>query len=1573
MRKVSRLCLILFMFFLLSPKVVFATEYEDFDEMSRTVDLEDAFEKVVINIDEKTVLQDGEVSSLTEVFDISKTQEKRLMNSEYALDKYLETTNYEVSNENSEIIIKNPYQTKRLIFVGDNLADNFNAIKIAQDGSFYLLEYETEDATKEAYEKLLEIYGEDAIFLDEVIVLNATTPSTLSTSSTDLVAESGVLNLKEKINNYTGTKNNVKLAIIDSGVNPNVSPISKVLNTSLSKGFIGESDYSDSVGHGTMVSFVASRAIPDNVELIMYRTFDSNGKTTSAAICNALNQSIIDNVDIVNLSFGSTSQLKLILQKIEEVYNNNIIIVTAAGNEAEDGISADQISPGNSPYTINVSAISNTKENGKYKIADFSCIGDCIDFSALGDNLSLIDNTGNYQSISGTSFAAPLVASEFAILKTFCGDKSVEEYKEIMKKFISTDFNEDIALNSNYKSQEYGYGYCNFSDIELCTKNEANCKVLYHDNAILNFNLGEAEGAIPSPLEGPIISSLPTMNINGYEFIGWFDEANNEITTPYKILKDETAYAHWKKNEYNITLKDGDKIISSSTLAFKATFNTKDLQKDGFTFNGWYNGNTRVILPLTVTSDLTLTAGWKVKEYKVILMDSDNVVLSEDVKENNSISLPSLTKEGYTFKGWKDSNGNYYNSVYTIKADTVLYADWTINQYTVNFVSDGTIVSSNIYNFNTVINPISIIKEGYHLDGWYSNNTQVNFPLTVRNNLTLDANWIINQYTINFISNGKVVDTQVVNYSGSFVLPTVQREGYEFIGWFDVNDNLVDYSYQIKENTTFVAKWDADDYYIRLVDGNEIISEEYFDYETTINLPELTKEGYTFNGWYAQNGSKSNNTITVTNNLTLYANWTKVLNTYTISFDDLYGEKIDPLTVSEGDFITELPVLTKEGYEFGGWHTSEGEEIVLPYTVTKSETFYSYWGIHEYTITISDSLHLDLRTEVVPYGTVVNLETLKDNFEYKFLGWYVDNQKVSSVTITKDTFVFAEWEKKIYTLTLKDGTSSLTTLTGDYNSTVQLPELTKEGYTFNGWYNSSGTKVNNTYTISKNETLNAKWTKVEENYTVYFNSNNSKVKNPDTLTTKGTIKLPTLSCEGYDFLGWETPEKTIVNSSYNVTKNVTLIAKWQIKTYTLKLTNGNNTEITQVSHGQTYTLPTLTKEGYTFDGWYNGNAKVTSVIVTSNLNLVAKWSPRIYTIKFYDGSKVINTISIKHGETFSLPTLTKEGYTFIGWYTSDNKKFSQNTVTANVNLYAKFEIKKFKVTFINEGKTVKTQEVSYGNSATAPIITKTGYTYNWDKEYKKITGNLIVTAIWTANTYIIEYNANGGSGTMKPQYAKYDTNFSLNKNTFKATNKTFIGWALTPKGNVVYTDNKKVKNLRTNGTIVLYAKWKDNPPQVKISFFPNYGSNKQSVKMIDKDTKISSLPTLTRKNYIFEGWYTKKTKGTKITSSTKFSKTTNLYAHWQKVPEKTSTPILKKSKKNLVVSINKVSGVKGYQYQYSTSSKFNKVTNVVSGKTEVTIKNLKAKTTYYVRVRSYKVVNGLTYFSSYSKVKKIKM
>ena len=294
-----------------------------------------------------------------------------------------------------------------------------------------------------------------------------------------------------------------------------------------------------------------------------------------------------------------------------------------------------------------------------------------------------------------------------------------------------------------------------------------------------------------------------------------------------------------------------------------------------------------VILALTGCSDSS--------NFNVVYDTGDGISIKPSLYDEG-MSLPVPEKEGYTFDGWYlDSEYNHLFKVedyvnYNSKRDITVYAKWIINQYTITFNSNGgSSVSSISQDYDTlVIAPNNPTKLGYTFSGW-SQPVPIKMPAE---DVTLIAEWSINQYTIAFDSNGGSPVTAITqDYATTVSKPTdPTKVGYTFAGWYSDSNLSTAYTFTTMpaEDITLYAKWNIITYSINYeLDGgdNHFSNPSSYTIETnTIILSAPTKEGYTFEGWYSDSNFTnyvSEITIGSIGNLTLYAKW--ILNSYTLS------------------------------------------------------------------------------------------------------------------------------------------------------------------------------------------------------------------------------------------------------------------------------------------------------------------------------------------------------------------------------------------------------------------------------------------------------------------------------------------------------------------------------------------------------------------------------------------------------------------------------------------------------------------------------------------------------------------
>ncbi len=161
---------------------------------------------------------------------------------------------------------------------------------------------------------------------------------------------------------------------------------------------------------------------------------------------------------------------------------------------------------------------------------------------------------------------------------------------------------------------------------------------------------------------------------------------------------------------------------------------------------------------------------------------------------------------------------------------------------------------------------------------------------------------------------------------------------------------------------------------------------------------------------------------------------------------------------------------------------------------------------------------------------------------------------------------------------------------------------------------------------------------------------------------------------------------------------------------------------------------------------------------------------------------------------------------------------------------------------------------------------------------------------YVKNSYLVKYDANGGTGEMETSVYLKDTKYRLSKNTFTREGFKFIGWSTTAEGDVMYDNNTEVKNLTSEDKITLYAQWlQTSIGTLTINFNPGDGSGSMVSQIIEyKETKKLNKNNFSREGYTFLGW-AESSDGEVIYSDEQeiyfdgiYPKEITLYARWER-------------------------------------------------------------------------------------------
>jgi len=449
-------------------------------------------------------------------------------------------------------------------------------------------------------------------------------------------------------------------------------------------------------------------------------------------------------------------------------------------------------------------------------------------------------------------------------------------------------------------------------------------------------------------------------------------------------------------------------IIVKNGSTFTAPASDGLTRPDGDTDNYfmWLDGNGNSYEPGgSVPSDVTeLTVQWTAPTYAVTLNTNGGTINNGNVTGYTygvGATLPAaddMTYTGHTFKGWYDNENLTGSPVTAIggaeTGNKEYWAKWEINQYTITFdTNGGSEIAPITQDYGTEITaPDNPTRKGYTFKGW-----DKEIPETMpAENITVKAQWKINQYTIAFDTNGGSEITPITQDYGTKITapdkPT--RKGYTFKGW----DKEIPKTMPA-ENITVKAQWEINPYTITFdTNGGSEIAPITQDYGTEITAPDNpTRKGYTFKGW-----DKEIPETMPAENMTVKAQWE--INQYTITFDTNGGSEIAPITQDYGTEITAPDNPTRKGYTFKGWDKEIPETMPAENITVKAQ-----WEINQYTITFDTNGGSEIAPITQDYGTEITAPDNPTRKGYTFKGWdkeIPETMPAENITITarwKDT------------------------------------------------------------------------------------------------------------------------------------------------------------------------------------------------------------------------------------------------------------------------------------------------------------------------------------------------------------------------------------------------------------------------------------------------------------------------------------------------------------------------------------------------------------------------------------------
>ena len=648
----------------------------------------------------------------------------------------------------------------------------------------------------------------------------------------------------------------------------------------------------------------------------------------------------------------------------------------------------------------------------------------------------------------------------------------------------------------------------------------------------------------------------------GHKFLGWANVADDAAAGLPEAgaitnvpLNGAEYYATWETLSYKLVYAAGtDAQFSDGTTqkTFDVAYGTaqadwdvpaEELSRPGYTFGGWDMSKA----PATMgAAPVKINAIWNPVDYTVTWINGDAEVVEHYIYGEEILAPEEPVKEGWTFEGWLEADGETYFSdgdVMGVKS-LVYTAQWSGNdgvEYTVSRYFEN--VDKTGWMDGAEAEALTGKKASEVLTGKAGTDAEVDAAAEAVNGFYIDVD-------------------------GSTLSAEIEGDG---------STELVIKYYRETVKVT-----------VKDPDGITYIDDEY-TYGESVELDEPEKDGFTFVEWQDGEGNKVTFPMTApADDIVIKPIWTT--NTYNITFEDDDGSIIEAAKAVEyGSTIVAPADPEKDGYNFAYW-IDKDTGAVMPATMpAKDATYVAYYTAGEDTTYYIEVYTMDVNGDYTMTAQTIATGTTGDRIAVtpgELNGYTYDaSLSVLNGVITADGKAALKiyYARDLYTVTFNSGDGVFAddaTVVGPtnvfYGAAIPVPaEPTREGYDFAGWDAEIPAGM-----PADNLTFNATWTEAE--YTITYIVNDKK----DVKTYKfgEAVEAPADPVvAGMNFTGWDTEIPVTMPA-----EDLIIIAVFEISVYEVKyIADGVVFQQYAVAHGDEIPVPAEepTKKFYKFVGW----------------------------------------------------------------------------------------------------------------------------------------------------------------------------------------------------------------------------------------------------------------------------------------------------------------------------------------------------------------------------------------------------
>ena len=654
---------------------------------------------------------------------------------------------------------------------------------------------------------------------------------------------------------------------------------------------------------------------------------------------------------------------------------------------------------------VSGAAIDKYKETAGWKVfSNFSSYDYCLKYTVDGEEY--------YTCYLEAGEELPVIDMEKIEGKTFSGWKDIDNDEDFLNP-IDIASNADAMLYTNAKCTNTQYND-QFTSWNVLFDNDVN--TIFHSEYANNDSKDGLDHYIRVDMgEGKSIGQFKltytTRNVENNNNVSpktMVVEGSNSSNGEYTVIATLTNLPGTKSTVYE------SQLLGSDNTAYRyIRFRVTETHGDAKVYKHPYFAiselgmmkvdNVPSIMP---ARDLTLTGSYSLDNYTVKYIVDGNLYRSVTVACGATITpIEAPTKEGYTFSGWKDVPT-------TMPAkDLTINGAFTINKYTITLLIKGALsplISQEItLNYGTAIPNIEVPnKEGYTF------NWEQPIPTTMpAENVTINGEYKVNNYTITYLVDGETYTTETVAYGTQITLianPT--KEGHTFSGWSKAPGTMPAGDIEI------VGSFTVNTYTVTYVVGEEVVKTFTVEYGAEIPTVESDQEGYSFIWETSIPTSMPAYDLEIKGHLEI--------NSYTLTYmvdGDVYRSE----TVEYNAEITPLEAPTKDGREFSGW--SEIPET-MPAGDVVVEGAFSYTVIFK----VDDTIHGSFTGF---YGTPITFPETPEKEGHTFVEW----ENLSETIPAEDLVTSAVFEANKYKVMFVINNETIQVFV-EYGTEIPLPE-----------------------------------------------------------------------------------------------------------------------------------------------------------------------------------------------------------------------------------------------------------------------------------------------------------------------------------------------------------------------------------------------------------------------------------------------------------------------------------------------------------------------------------------------------